>query len=108
MVHLPDLLPLNKWQEAVLARLAEDAPPVDSNLQCLLTQALAPARTAKPALLAARSLFAPSDQSMPMDESVRVLAARDRLEEVEIAAGMIQKAIGGGAPACQWGLLFAK
>ncbi|WP_419663972.1 hypothetical protein Dvar_42120 [Desulfosarcina variabilis str. Montpellier] len=106
VVHLPDLLPLNKWQEAVLNRLAKDAPVADSRLQGILNHALEPVKTAKPALLAARSLFASTEESMQMDESVHVLAARDRLEEVEIAAGMIQKAIGRGAPACQWGLLL--
>lgn len=106
VVHLPDLMPLNKWQEAVLNRLAKDAHVADSRLQDLLKQALEPVKTAKPALLAARSLFASTEEPMQMDESVRVLAARDRLEEVEIAAGMIQKAIDRGVPACQWGLLL--
>ena len=106
VVHLPDLLPLNKWQKAVLDRLAEDAPVADSRMQGLLSHALEPAGTYRPALLAARSLFAPSDESMQVSENVRVLAARDRLEEVEIAAGMIQKTIGREIPACQWGLLL--
>jgi hypothetical protein len=89
-----------------LARLAIDAPSADNTLQSLLKRALEPPETSRPALLAARSLFAPSDESTPVDQSVRVLASRDRLEEVEMAAGMIQKSIGRGEAACQWGLLL--
>lgn len=38
--HLADFPELNKWQEAVLAKLSTDAPPLDKNLQELLSRAL--------------------------------------------------------------------
>ncbi len=104
--HLSDYPELNAWQKAVLAKLAADAPPPDDDLQRLLTRALEPAKTSKSMLLAARSLYEPSDQSAQPDGSMRVLAARDRLEEIEVAAGIIQKALQRGDKACQWGILL--
>ena len=89
-----------------MAKLAADAPPPDQALQDLLTHALEPATTAHSSLLAARTLFEPSDQPIQSDGSMRVLAARDRLEEVEVAAGIIQKALDQGDEACNWGVLL--
>jgi len=104
--HLSDFPELNVWQKAVLAKLAADAPAPDDDLQRLLTRALEPAKTSKTILLAVRSLFEPSDQSAQPDGRMRVLAARDRLEEIEVAAGIIQKALQRGEEACQWGVLL--
>lgn len=104
--HLPHFPELNAWQQAVLAKLAADAPPPDKALQHLFNRALEPAQTSKSTLLAARTLFEPSDKPSQPDGSMRVLAARDRLEEVEVAAGKIQKALHQGDEACQWGILL--
>ena len=104
--HLSDYPELNAWQQAVLAKLAADAPPPDDDLQRLLTRALEPAKTSKTMLLAARSLFEPSDQSSQPDGRMHVLAARDRLEEIEVGAGIIQKALQRGDEVCQWGILL--
>jgi hypothetical protein len=104
--HLSNFPELNAWQQAVLTKLAADAPPLNQALQDLLTHSLEPATTSHSTLLAARNLFKPSDQSLQLDGSIRVLAARDRLEEVEVAAGIIQKALYQGDDACQWGILL--
>ena len=104
--HLSNFPELNAWQQAVLTKLAANAPPPNQALQDLLTHSLEPATTSHSTLLAARNLFKPSDQSIQPDGRIRVLAARDRLEEVEVAAGIIQKALYQGDDACQWGILL--
>ena len=106
--HLPGFPKLSAWQEAVLAKLAEDSPPKDNDFQILLTHALEATKTSKSALLAARSLYQSSDEPIQLDNSLSVLAVRDRLEEVEVAAGIIQKASSRGGDACSFGLLLPR
>ncbi len=104
--HLANFPELNAWQKGVLAKLAADAPPPDQALQDLLLHALEPTTTTHSSLLAARALFESSDQPIQSDGSMRILAARDRMEEIEVAAGMIQKALDQGDEACNWGVLL--
>ena len=104
--RLEGLPELNAWQQAVLAKLAGDAPDPDDTFQHLLAGALEPPKTSKRALLAARSPYEPVDTPAALDDRLRVAAVRDRLEEVEVAAGMIQKAVGRGAAANSFGLLL--
>lgn len=108
LYHLPGFPELNPWQEAVLAKLAEDAPPNNNDLQILLTEALEAVKTSRSALSAARSLYQPSDEPVQSDNSLRVLAVRDRLEEIEVAAGIIQKTLVHGGEACNYGILLPR
>ena len=104
--HILGFPELSSWQEAVLDKLAADAPPPDDDLQILLTRALETVQTSQSSLLAARSLYQASDERVQPDDSLRVMAVRDRLEEVEVAAGMIQKALNQGSDACDFGILL--
>lgn len=97
---------LNAWQNALLAKLGSDAPPPDGDFQDLLARAVEPPETSVPSLLAARSLYQPDDKPVKPDGSLRVAAVRDRLEEVEVASGIIQKAMSRGDSACSFGLLL--
>ena len=104
--HLQHFPELNAWQQAVLAKLAADAPPPDRAMQDLLSHALEPPATAHSSLLGTRTLFEQSNQPIQPDGSMRILATRDRLEEIEVAAGMIQKAFGQDDEMRQWGILL--
>ena len=107
--HLPEFPTLSSWQKAVMVKLAKDAPPPDKKLLELLAQAFKSTKTSKSTLIAARSLYQPlADSAPPLDSSLRVLSARDRLEEVEVAAGILQKFIRGGGKVNQYGILLPK
>jgi len=104
--RIPDFPELNSWQEAVLTKLAKDAPPPDDDLQILIIHALETVQTSRSSLLAARSLYQASDERVQPDDSLQVMAVRDRLEEIEVVAGMIQKALNQGSDAFDFGILL--
>ncbi len=94
--HFPGFPELTCWQEALLARLAEDATdcPADSSLKKLLHTSLLPAPAAKEdgALSHLQThLFGDTVTRVKADTSLQWLACRDGREEVEIAVGMIQQ-----------------
>jgi RecB family exonuclease len=95
-----DLLRLDAWQKALIAKLSIDAGAAggeaDSTLlaqlgACLHGPPRAPERSALGHLQ--RRLFGESVDPIPLDESVQWLGVRDALEEVEVAAGMVQHAL---------------
>ena len=102
---MPGFPELSRWQEAVLSKLDDDAPVPENDLQTVLDEALSPKLPSTQCLAAARSLFKSTDSPVKPDSSLRVLAVRDRLAEVEVAAGIIQKAIGQGHRIHDYGIL---
>jgi len=94
--YQPDYPYLNRWQQALVDRLNQDADPEDTSLAQLLQtactdQASAPENTALGHLQ--RHLFSVASQPVQLDSSVQWMAVRDYLQEIEVAAGMIQKAL---------------
>jgi len=91
------LPPISPWQEALLEKLRADAGQVrDPALDELMTAALVPNPSGKPnsALRHLQeNLFGTGPLSIPIDDSVACLAVRDHMEEVEVVAGMAQKAL---------------
>lgn len=104
--HLPDFPELSIWERRVLAKLAAEAPPPDNELRDHFINALEMVKTSQTTLLSARSLYQSTDEPTQPDSSLRVLAARDRLEEVEVAAGIIQKSLNRGNEARSFGILL--
>jgi len=109
VVHRREGFPvLSPWQEALLAKLADDLsavgraadpggdPAADPALDALLARALdpAPAGKAKSALRHLQEfLYVAGASQGQLDDSVTSLAVRDDLEAAEVAAGMAQKAL---------------
>ena len=95
--HAGDLPPLDPWQQALLAHLQPAAAYLlQAKLQALLEKKLTPSPPQKaPHALAALQtrLFEAPDKAVPRDPSVQWVAVRDAMEEVEIVAGMIQRAL---------------
>jgi len=94
--HQPDYPLLNHWQQALIDRLNHDAPAAIPALTGLLNgiyveQAAAPDTTTLGCLQ--RHLFTSTTEPIQQDSSVQWLAVRDYLQEIEVAAGMIQKAL---------------
>lgn len=104
--RVPGFPELNRWQEAVLSKLDDDAPALDSDLQIILNESLSPKPPKSSSLSAARSLFQAGASPARPDSSLRVLAVRDRLAEVEAAAGIIQKALSQGNQISDFGILL--
>lgn len=94
--YIKDWPKLNPWQLALIeslnsnATFAEDVSLVDL-LADLLAKPLASPQTALHHLQS--NLFSTTSQKTTLDNTVQWLAARDYLQEVEITAGMIQKAL---------------
>ncbi|NTV13146.1 MAG: PD-(D/E)XK nuclease family protein [Desulfobulbaceae bacterium] len=94
--HLPGFPVMNRWQEALLARLACDAEDccTDDNFQAYLAAALAwsPLAHKGTALHQVQhNLFSDSPGKANLDTSLQWIACRDFREEVEIAVSMIQQ-----------------
>lgn len=94
--YQPDYPYLNRWQQALVDRLNQDAASEDTSLAQLLQtactdQASAPDNTTLGHLQ--RHLFSVASQPVQLDSSVQWMAVRDYLQEIEVAAGMIQKAL---------------
>ena len=92
--HHPEYPRLNRWQQALVDRLSHDAHTEDPILAKLLhttfvKQPAAPDTTTLGYLQ--RHLFATATEPVQQDSSVQWLAVRDYLQEIEVAAGMIQK-----------------
>lgn len=92
--RLPELPDLSPWQRALLEKLdvclAGDPDPV---LQSTLERSLAAPSLADGCSALAhlqRRLFSTEGRPVPPDASLQWIGARDELEEVEMAAGMIQ------------------
>lgn len=94
--HQPDYPHLNRWQQALVNRLNRDATAEDVVLTQLLQsscadQAAAPESTTLGHLQ--RNLFTENSKPVIQDNSAQWLAVRDYLQEIEVVAGMIQKAL---------------
>lgn len=93
--HLEGFPPLNPWQRALVSKLNGDAGgDPDPELEALQRQALDGwgRLASSPALKTLRTgLFRAQTGKIPLDESVQWWAARDLLEEVEVAAGAVQR-----------------
>lgn len=88
---------LSPWQKAMVEKLEKDnGVTKDIELAALLISALTSGKPKKrPVALAAiqDNLFIPEAKQVKLDNSVQWLAVRDYLEEAEVAAGLVQKAI---------------
>ena len=94
--HHPDYSCLNRWQQALVDRLNQDAPNEDPALVSLLHTTCAEQPTAPDTTTLGylqRYLFTSATEPVQQDSSVQWLAVRDYLQEIEVAAGMIQKAL---------------
>lgn len=94
--HQPDHPCLNRWQQALLDRLNHDADTEDPSFENLLRsisaeQVAAPEFTTLGHLQ--RNLFTENSKPVIQDSSTQWLAVRDYLQEIEVVAGMIQKAL---------------
>lgn len=95
-VYYIDGMPvLSSWQRALVEKVNKDSGAMpDSGLTTVHASSLEcqPPENASSALSQLKNgLFEAETDKIPLDSSVQVLAARDYLEEVEVAAGMIQK-----------------
>ena len=87
---------LSRWQSALVEKLnrdAGDAAP-DAALVGALEKVLADDGTGKgPGALGVlqSQLYRPSQEKVPLDDSVQWLGLRDFLQEAEVAAGMVQR-----------------
>ena len=104
--YLNDSIDFNSWQVAVLKKLERDAPAPNHQLQSLMEAALSLPETRNPALERVRNLYSPDTEPPAQIQGVRVISARDSLEETEIVAGLIQKAIVNGIRFNEIGLLL--
>lgn len=87
---------LNPWQQSLIDHLNQQAKSsFDPSLLDLLAGALAsPVASATTALYYLQNnLFSPAQHKVPLDNTLQWLAVRDYLQEVEVAAGMVQKAL---------------
>ena len=95
--YLPESQSLSPWQEALLEKLKNDSSSLrDTGLAEI--QATAYKTFVSDEGVAALSsiqkyLFEPDIIQVKLDKSLQWLSARDYLEEVEIVAGMVQKAL---------------
>jgi len=94
--HHPEHPWLNRWQQALIDRLKQDAHTEDPALADLLhttcvEQPTAPDTTTLGYLQ--RYLFTSATEPVQQDSSVQWLAVRDYLQEIEVAAGIIQTAL---------------
>lgn len=94
--HLGGWPRLSPWQQALVAVLAGRAdadadPSLVALLEAVVSIPTAPPNSALHHLQA--SMFAPAAGRKPLDETLQWLGCRDYLQEVEISAGMVQKAM---------------
>ncbi len=92
--HIKKIPALTRWQVSLIEKLNGDAKvSPDSHLAAKLNELLsgtqAPKMTNGLTTLQAQ-LFLPTTGSVSLDQTVQWLGARDFLEEVEVAAGMVQ------------------
>lgn len=90
---------LNPWQKALVTVLNERAEAPDRDLADLLKTMPAVPSAPTDNLLnhLQTNLFADSPEKKPLDRTAQFIACRDYLQETEIAAGMIQKAMADDA-----------
>ncbi|MBN2807900.1 MAG: exodeoxyribonuclease V subunit gamma [Deltaproteobacteria bacterium] len=88
---------LNPWQAALIGKLNNDANSEDTiaefNESDLIREITIEANSNSALNLLQRNLYQDSAVSGSLDKSLQWLALRDYLEEVEVVAGMIQKAL---------------
>ena len=104
--YIHNSMDLNPWQMAVLERLERDTSGLDHQLQSLLETSLSPPETGSLTLNTVRTLYDHDSEPPAQIQGLRVLATRDSLEEAEIVAGLIQKAIENGIRFNEIGLLL--
>lgn len=95
VVHIDDYPTLNRWQTELVNKLNSDSgaaavPDIESLLRSQL-----PVETSESPATCLQSLqqnlFTTPKEKLPLDSSVQWLGVRDYLEEVEVAAGMVQQ-----------------
>jgi RecB family exonuclease len=95
--HRGDILPLTPWQMALLKKISADCTALPDPLLEILHRSafeMTGAGLAHAALSHfQQNLFSATSEKAARDESIQWVAARDYLEEVEVAAGMIQTAL---------------
>jgi len=95
-VHHSSRMALTPWQQALIDKLCSDAGPGAVGQEGLFAEVsgFSAAGTAGTSLaLIQGGLFGADSSAAPIDASVQCLAARDFLEEVEVAVGMAQQAL---------------
>jgi ATP-dependent helicase/nuclease subunit B len=100
---------LNPWRRAVIDKINQNSEPAPSYIRELLYGITSPTpvapATASNGVLS-RTLFGSEGQDCPKDNSVQIVGARDFLEEVEIAAGMVQNLFEAGVTHSDIGVLI--
>ena len=95
--HSSNIQQLTVWQKALLKKVSADCnAPQDPQLEILHQSAfeMSGDSSAYGSLLHIQNkLFSATLEKVKRDESIQWVAARDYLEEVEVAAGMIQSAL---------------
>lgn len=95
--HRGDIQPLSPWQKALLKKLLADCTVLpDQPLKILQRSSFEMTGSGSaPGALShfQQRLFSATSEKAERDESIQWVAARDYLEEVEVAAGMIQTAL---------------
>lgn len=97
LYRIDGLPKLSPWQNALIEKLEKDSGGTkDAELAEILLSALTPCKSKKRSIALAAiqdNLFIPEAKQVKLDDSVQWIAVRDYLEEAEVAAGMVQKAI---------------
>lgn len=94
--HSSERIPLNPWQRALLGKLASDSETnLDENLEAIYASALTGKPSAEHSSIGflQQNLFTIPDTKVPRDNTLQWLAVRDYLQEAEVAASMVQKAL---------------
>lgn len=95
--HMSEFQRLSPWQKALLKKISDDCATLpDSQLETLHQSAFEmTGASAEHGALAhfQNKLYSATSEKAAREESIQWVAARDYLEEVEVAAGMIQTAL---------------
>lgn len=89
-------IPLNPWQRALIDKLTADVKSnPDKNLEAIYATAFIDKPSATDAAIGfiQSNLFTIPDRKVSRDNTIQCLAVRDYLQEAEVAASMIQKAL---------------
>jgi ATP-dependent helicase/nuclease subunit B len=109
IAHDPGMPALDPWRRAVIEKLNRDNGPPPADLVETLCKTLAvpphaPETTSHGSL--ARALFHVGAMRRSKDDTVQIIGVRDHLEEIEVAAGMVQKLASAGTPHADIGFLI--
>jgi ATP-dependent helicase/nuclease subunit B len=108
VAHCPGMPELDPWRRAVIEKLNRDNGPPPANLIEILCKPLAVVPRATETTshgTLARALFDVGVARRCKDDTVQIIGVRDHLEEIEVAAGMVQKLAKAGMPYADIGIL---